>query len=244
MEILNENSGPPYSYSFTKGGFFTKAAFLSAGAFCPNYNTPQTYIDPAIVEFSIDESGNIIDSIVQKKSIYDVLPMLHNFPPNETVGIFYSCGENDEYHIYPANLALNDTLDALGFPYVFLSHDGWHNMPGVFKEQALIFIDSLMMGSLAGINKNFDLTFDFEFSIFPNPIKNLADISFNLSVSSNVNFEIIDLTGNLIQSSYYGQLQKGKHRIPLSTTVLCEGIYFCRLKIGDQIISKKIIKVK
>ena len=101
-----------------------------------------------------------------------------------------------------------------------------------------------MMGPLTGINKNFDLTFDFEFSISPNPIKNLADISFNLSVSSNVNFEIIDLTGNLIQSSYYGQLQKGKQQIPISTTDLCEGIYFCRLRIGEKVATKKIIKVK
>ena len=144
QELLSENSGPPYSYSWEGGGFFTQWMFLAGGAFTPNSNTPQTYIDPPIVEFPFDENCNLIDTVYQKWQLFDVPAILHDISPDDSVGIFYSCGMNDFLHIFPANLALKDTLDALGFQSVFLPHDGDHVMPPEFKQGGLEFLDSIM----------------------------------------------------------------------------------------------------
>jgi enterochelin esterase-like enzyme len=144
-QIQIENSGPPYFYSFSNSGEFTQFAFLSAGAFSPNYNTPQTYIDPAIVEYPLDENGNLIDTVYQKIKLFDMLEPLHATTPQDSVGILFCCGTNDEWGLYPANAALSDTLDALGLPCEFISHTGGHTITAAFKQRALIFLDSLLV---------------------------------------------------------------------------------------------------
>ncbi len=144
-QIQIENSGPPYFYSFSAGGEFTQFVFISAGTFSPNYNTPQTYIDPAIVEYPLDESGNLIDTVYQKFKMFDMPEPLHATTPQDSVGILLCCGTNDEWGLYPANAALCDTLDELGLPYEFMSHTGSHTITAAFKQRALMFLDSLLV---------------------------------------------------------------------------------------------------
>ncbi|MEZ5197941.1 MAG: alpha/beta hydrolase-fold protein [Bacteroidales bacterium] len=85
--ILNGTSGPPYFYNYNTGGFFTQGYFLLGGAFSPNYNTPQTYINPAIVEFGLDETGNFIDTIVAKIEPHDIAYLVNQLSPDDSLGI-------------------------------------------------------------------------------------------------------------------------------------------------------------
>lgn len=144
--VLSENQpGPPYTYTFSTGGSFTRGCFLLSGAFCPNLNSPQTYINPQNVEYIFDENGEFIDTVLTKWQANDVSLLVKQLSPEDSVSIYYGCGTNDDWLLYPALSAFADTLEMLGLPYEFYSHSGNHEMPYAFKIGALNFIDSLLM---------------------------------------------------------------------------------------------------
>jgi S-formylglutathione hydrolase FrmB len=141
---------PPYFYDYNNGST-TMGMFLFCGAFCPNLNTPQTYINPAIVEFALNENGNYIDTIVNKLKANSIDHLIHLVEPSDSLGILFGCGAADFSYI-ENHLAFKDSLDMLDLPYEYYSHNGGHIMPAGFKQRALIFIDSLLMSPIIPSN--------------------------------------------------------------------------------------------
>ncbi len=142
--VLQENAGPPYFYDFNSTGLFTKGQFLMCGAFAPNQNTPQQYINPAILEFSLDELGNPIDTVISKFQAFDIVYMISQLSPEDDLGIYFGCGSQDEWFLYPGTLAVKDSLELYGIPYEFYDHAGGHSMPNEFRQNAFLFLDSLL----------------------------------------------------------------------------------------------------
>lgn len=242
-KVLIENSGPPYSYSYQGGGPFTRWMFLFAGAAAPNLNTPQTYINPAIVEYPYNEYCEPIDTIWQKFHSFDILPLLHNTLPEDSVGILYCCGMADQWGIYEANAALADTLDALGLPYEFMSHTGGHGMPNAFKERALTFLDSLLMSPIqvnVGINEISNSLKSFE--IYPNPFLNATTMRFELYHSTDVKITLHNSSGQLISKLSEGLLQPGWHDLSIEANNLKPGIYFLLMQTGEKSLTRKLVK--
>jgi hypothetical protein len=146
LHVLQQNQpGPPFFYDYYNSGSVstTQFMFLVFGAFAPNLNTPQTYINPPIVEFPLDENGDYIDTIVMKAKNQSIDHLIHQLYPEDSVGIFFGCGSGDA-SIYPCHIAFMDSLEMLGLPYEFYDHTGGHIMPAGFKQRGLIFIDSLL----------------------------------------------------------------------------------------------------
>lgn len=143
--ILQANQGPPYTYTFATGGPFTQIYFLYYGAFTPNYNTPQTYINPAILEFPLDENGNYIDTILTKVKPNDIANLINQLTPENSPGIYFGCGITDQFFLYQGNLDVKDSLELYGIPYTFYSHGGGHIMPAEFTQNAFLFLDSLLL---------------------------------------------------------------------------------------------------
>ncbi len=84
----------------------------------------------------------------------------------------------------------------------------------------------------------------FEVENYPNPAKNEMYISFKLTKNMPVSLSFYTIVGQKI-STYIDEkmYNYGKHllKIPLSELNLETGIYFYKLKIDNQVISKKII---
>jgi enterochelin esterase-like enzyme len=242
-KLLTENSGPPYSYSYQGGGPYTRWMFLLSGAGAPNFNTPQTYINPAIVEYPFNEFCEPIDTILQKLYTYDVLELLHNITPEDSVGILYCCATNDQWQLYEANAALADTLDSLGLPYEFYSHTGGHGMPNEFKQRALIFLDSLLMSPIqmnVGIAENSGLLNHMDF--FPNPFTTHTTIEFNLPQTSTVSIQIFNAMGAKVTELHNGRIPAGQQQFRWDAGDLPKGLYFCRVQAGKDMKMLKIIK--
>jgi S-formylglutathione hydrolase FrmB len=145
MILQGNQPGPPYTYNYNTGGVFTQLEFLFYGAFAPNYNTPQTYINPAIVEFPLDQNGNWIDTVQAKLIPHNPAHLISQLTPAQSPGIYFGCGANDDLFLNPGNLAMKDTLDLLGLPYIFYQGSGGHVLPDQFTTNALLFLDSLLM---------------------------------------------------------------------------------------------------
>jgi hypothetical protein len=243
--LLTENLGPPYSYSYQNGASFTKWMFLLAGAAAPNLNTPQTYINPAIVEYPFNEYCEPIDTVWQKLHTKDIIPLLHNTLPEDSVGILYCCGTNDEWQLYEANAALADTLDALGLPYEFYSHTGGHNMPNDFKTRAFYFLDSLLLPpaqNWVGIDDPVNKASDVKLSVYPNPMNHQATISFDLTYAAPVIITLLNHLGQEVALIYDYWMQPGYRQVEMNIAAQPSGLYFLRLHTGERTVTQKIIK--
>ena len=78
-------------------------------------------------------------------------------------------------------------------------------------------------------------------NLYPNPVKDVATIEYNLTSSSNVTISIIDYTGKVLNSTSVNSYQ-GNNTVTLSTSNLTSGIYFARIISKNTVKTIKFIK--
>jgi hypothetical protein len=77
------------------------------------------------------------------------------------------------------------------------------------------------------------------FAIFPNPSNNEVNIDFELTSGKPANLEIFNLTGQLIY--FESSTSNIHHEFNLQTSAWMNGIYFVRLTVENNSISKRLI---
>ncbi len=87
------------------------------------------------------------------------------------------------------------------------------------------------------------------FQNFPNPFNLATNISFYLSEKSQVNLNIYNVLGEKVRTLVNGTLDAGSHSITWdgkneAGSVVASGIYFYRLNVGDQVMTKKMSLLK
>lgn len=83
-----------------------------------------------------------------------------------------------------------------------------------------------------------------DISVHPNPVTNNANIEFNLDNNSNVNISLFDILGKKVMDIHNGELNSGAHSIKLNSEYMQQGVYFVKLQMNNQIITKKILVTK
>lgn len=83
-----------------------------------------------------------------------------------------------------------------------------------------------------------------DISIHPNPITNTANIEFNLVNSSNVVVSVFDLLGKKVANLHNGELSNGSHTIKFNSADMLQGIYFVKIQMNNQVITKKVLVTK
>jgi len=79
---------------------------------------------------------------------------------------------------------------------------------------------------------------------FPNPAKGMVSIRFYLPVDGEVSLELFDVLGHKVTSFFNEHQLSGWHTTHISTATLANGVYFLRLKSGNQVTSKKLLLLK
>ena len=97
--------------------------------------------------------------------------------------------------------------------------------------------DSCNIASVENGKINSDLT------ISPNPTNDQAILSLNLSTSASVNIWLCNTAGICLKSWQFSNEQPGNKELILDLKETQAGIYFCRIQIGNEMITKKIIKL-
>lgn len=65
--------------------------------------------------------------------------------------------------------------------------------------------------------------------VFPNPAKGITCIPVSLSKNSNINLQLIDVTGRVILTLTNKNYQKGEHKFFLDASIYDSGIYFVQM---------------
>jgi len=80
--------------------------------------------------------------------------------------------------------------------------------------------------------------------IFPNPFSEEIEVSFTLKEENYIKIEMFSLTGKKVAILYESVLEAGDHKLSFSGHHLTDGVYFCKLQTGNNITTKKIIKMR
>ncbi len=83
-----------------------------------------------------------------------------------------------------------------------------------------------------------------EFELFPNPASTKAAVRYELTDRQLVTIELLDNSGRLFKTIAWETQAQGRHTVGLPMEQLSSGIYYCRMKIGEQFAVKKLVVKK
>ena len=78
-------------------------------------------------------------------------------------------------------------------------------------------------------------------NVYPNPVKDNAQININLDNDGTVSYVIYDLSGRLIINQDLGTYVKGMHTLNINTNELSTGSYIIRIKAGEKTETSKFL---
>ena len=71
-------------------------------------------------------------------------------------------------------------------------------------------------------------------SMYPNPVRSQATLSFELKNSDNVSYQVFDMTGRMVMNQNMGRMNEGSHQVTINAENLSAGSYILRLSQGAQ----------
>ncbi|HQV53248.1 MAG: T9SS type A sorting domain-containing protein [Flavobacteriales bacterium] len=77
-------------------------------------------------------------------------------------------------------------------------------------------------------------------TLFPNPVADMATISFDLNENAKAFVEVLALTGQAVYTQNFGSLASGAHIKTLDLSSLSNGAYMVRITFNDQVVNTKI----
>lgn len=200
----------------------------------PGYNQVNAF--NAVTGHPYAGAGNPIVGFVHRHVLRDV------YPAND------AWGDNT---IIPTSPVLNTTYTA---NYTFTLNNAWKEKDmyvvgfvsyfnaAAGQREVLNAVQVKLTDIVTGINEvNQNASI---LSIYPNPTNSLTNIEMDLRNSNRVELSVYDMTGKEMLSQNYGVMTQGKQRIQLELDNLSNGFYFINIKVGDQMITKKVSVVK
>lgn len=84
----------------------------------------------------------------------------------------------------------------------------------------------------------------FNLNITPNPVSLTTTIRFELNKTTFISIQIFNSTGEIISDLKNGIFHAGTNQVSWNSNAFKAGIYFCRIQVGNETMTRKIIKVK
>jgi len=96
----------------------------------------------------------------------------------------------------------------------------------------------LAYDSQVGVDENTSLE---SVEIFPNPATKTAHINFSNNSYGTANITLFDMLGRQVDQVYNGTLKGGNHSIDMNVESLENGLYFVKIELNNQTVTKKIV---
>lgn len=134
----------------------------------------------------------------------------------------YGDGINSGYGVGGYTIIDNDST-------IIVSSNGKYNS-GEKKDIKLV--------SVIGLN---DVENNISYiNVYPNPVKDIANLDITLSESSNATIQVVDLMGRTLIDLGTKSFKAGQNSIELNTTNLSNGMYFVKINSNNGVATKKI----
>lgn len=124
---------------------------------------------------------------------------------------------------------------APGTPDTLLMAFGAGRNPG-----SKFMIDHIDFTFPVGINENIKVD---RIVIYPNPTTDVLNIRFELKQDNKVSARLLDITGKILTSKSFGNLNSGVYNESFNTSNFSSGVYFIEFSIGEEkVINRFLVK--
>jgi len=79
---------------------------------------------------------------------------------------------------------------------------------------------------------------------YPNPFNPVAKIKFDIAKNTNVNFQVYDILGRVVETLVNGELKAGRYEVEFDGYSLSSGVYFYKLVTNDFVDTKRMLMIK
>ena len=83
-----------------------------------------------------------------------------------------------------------------------------------------------------------------QFTHSPNPVQEIGSVSYNVTTPSTVKLELVNSNGESVRMLTFGQQVAGTYNTQVSTDELTAGVYFLRLHINEDVLTRRMVVVK
>jgi len=220
------------------GGENTQLLLTTCGAFSPNLSNP-----PINVDFPFDTLGNWVDTILNKWYNYDVSRLVKNLPDENELAWFLGCGTTDYMCTYPTYLQFMDSLDYYNIAYDYHFFEGGHIFNPETWMNGMLWMDSIINLEYQTVGVEIiDQPINY-ISVYPNPASDKLTINYQLKKSAVVNINLIDLQGKQHMVLNKEANAMGIQTESMDISHLPPGVYFLRLQAGNDVVTKKVVKL-
>ncbi len=80
-------------------------------------------------------------------------------------------------------------------------------------------------------------------SVYPNPTANNARLNVTLTKGSQINVNVVDMMGRVVQEVTNTRLSNGNHSFDIDLRSVTDGVYFIRIQLNENIHSQKVVKL-
>lgn len=96
---------------------------------------------------------------------------------------------------------------------------------------------------ITGVSDNTDNDLLLNLSAYPNPFSLNSRIVYKLQKASQVNIELYDMVGKRLALLQNGFQTAGSYSVSVDAGLLAKGVYFCKVKAGNETHTIRLIKV-
>ncbi|MCD4773248.1 MAG: T9SS type A sorting domain-containing protein [Bacteroidales bacterium] len=82
-----------------------------------------------------------------------------------------------------------------------------------------------------------------EMNTYPNPVSGLITIEYEAENTTFIKLDIYNQLGQQVYTLFEGKQQQGKQQFSFDVSDLPSGIYFCRLNVGNEVMTRKLVKL-
>ncbi len=164
-------------------------------------------------------------------------------PDENELSWFMICGTEDYMMTYPAYQVFTDSLDFYGIEYDYNYFEGGHEWDPESWMMAVHWIDSIINIEYQTMGVEIiDQPISY-ISVYPNPASDKLTINYQLKKSAVVNINLIDLQGKQHMALNKEAKAIGIETESLNISQLPPGVYFLRLQAGNDVVTKKVVKL-
>ncbi len=109
-------------------------------------------------------------------------------------------------------------------------------IPGDYGSGTVVALDFVEVASIDENENTISL------SVYPNPAKDIANISFDLTDNANVNIEMVNALGQKVYTEALTNVT-GQQTVAINTSDIKEGVYFVNITVNGSLISTKKVTV-